>query len=310
MAGARLEIRERRERQRDLAEARGMMRVIGVEVRTTGPAKSELTRHRVVARDGRCIVIAVPHLDRDQAIGHESWDRVVQAHQAGMRQRGHPASGPDDSRDLADRRAEARNERRPAFRDEAIERITAIGGVSSGDQRIGDVWAADRATAAGRHASQQLIAIERHAEIRQPRDHRLDAATAIVPLRAKELDERRVIRIEEVTEDVDVAGPLDRRDFDAGHETHAVPRRGIRRFRQTCGRVVIGDAENGKARGAGLGNELRRRERAVGGGRVKMEVDHTENDEPHPQVDFAFGFLIVKPPPVTLSTKSTSAPRR
>ena len=34
------------------------------------------------------------------------------------------------------------------------------------------------------------------------------------------------------------------------------------------------------------------------------------NDEPHPQVDFAFGFLIVNPPPVTLSTKSTSAPSR
>ena len=37
---------------------------------------------------------------------------------------------------------------------------------------------------------------------------------------------------------------------------------------------------------------------------------YTLNEEPQPQVDFAFGFLIVKPPPVTLSTKSTSAPRR
>ena len=32
------------------------------------------------------------------------------------------------------------------------------------------------------------------------------------------------------------------------------------------------------------------------------------NDEPHPQVDLAFGFLMVKPPPMLLSTKSTSAP--
>src|SRR5947207_14764503 len=38
--------------------------------------------------------------------------------------------------------------------------------------------------------------------------------------------------------------------------------------------------------------------------------NYTLKDEPQPQVDFAFGFLIVKPPPVTLSTKSTSAPRR
>src|SRR5687768_8621711 len=37
---------------------------------------------------------------------------------------------------------------------------------------------------------------------------------------------------------------------------------------------------------------------------------YTLKDDPQPQVDFAFGFLIVKPPPVTLSTKSTSAPLR
>ena len=34
------------------------------------------------------------------------------------------------------------------------------------------------------------------------------------------------------------------------------------------------------------------------------------NELPHPQVDVAFGFLIVNPPPVTVSTKSTSAPFR
>ena len=39
-------------------------------------------------------------------------------------------------------------------------------------------------------------------------------------------------------------------------------------------------------------------------------LGYTLNDEPQPQVDLAFGFLMVKPPPVTLSTKSTSAPFR
>src|SRR5262245_28030509 len=37
---------------------------------------------------------------------------------------------------------------------------------------------------------------------------------------------------------------------------------------------------------------------------------YTLKDWPQPQVDVAFGFLIVKPPPVTVSTKSTSAPLR
>jgi hypothetical protein len=32
-----------------------------------------------------------------------------------------------------------------------------------------------------------------------------------------------------------------------------------------------------------------------------------EKDDPQPQVDLAFGFLIVNPPPVIVSTKSTSA---
>src|ERR1051326_7437040 len=32
---------------------------------------------------------------------------------------------------------------------------------------------------------------------------------------------------------------------------------------------------------------------------------YTLKDWPHPHVDVAFGFLIVKPPPVTVSTKST-----
>ena len=36
-------------------------------------------------------------------------------------------------------------------------------------------------------------------------------------------------------------------------------------------------------------------------------VYSVEYDEPQPQVDFAFGFLIVKPPPVMVSMKSTSA---
>ena len=36
----------------------------------------------------------------------------------------------------------------------------------------------------------------------------------------------------------------------------------------------------------------------------------TLNELPQPQVDVAFGFLMVKPPPVIVSTKSTSAPVR
>ena len=43
---------------------------------------------------------------------------------------------------------------------------------------------------------------------------------------------------------------------------------------------------------------------------IQRDLYSTENDWPQPQVDLAFGFLMVKPPPVTVSTKSTSAPPR
>src|SRR6185503_15694036 len=43
---------------------------------------------------------------------------------------------------------------------------------------------------------------------------------------------------------------------------------------------------------------------------ANRERQSTENEEPQPQVDVACGFLIVKPPPVIVSTKSTSAPVR
>src|SRR5687767_258018 len=49
----------------------------------------------------------------------------------------------------------------------------------------------------------------------------------------------------------------------------------------------------------------------IGKGRLHGKArPYTLNDWPQPQVDVAFGFLIVKPPPVTVSTKSTSAPFR
>ena len=40
------------------------------------------------------------------------------------------------------------------------------------------------------------------------------------------------------------------------------------------------------------------------------DENYALNDDPQPQVELAFGFLMVKPPPVMVSTKSTSAPFR
>ena len=45
-------------------------------------------------------------------------------------------------------------------------------------------------------------------------------------------------------------------------------------------------------------------------GKLQGLRQSTLKDEPQPQVEVAFGFLMVKPPPVMVSTKSTSAPFR
>ena len=64
------------------------------------------------------------------------------------------------------------------------------------------------------------------------------------------------------------------------------------------------------ARTAAAGGPMRLNELGGGRNRHSSGIAQALNDEPHPQVDFAFGFLMVKPPPMVLSTKSTSAPLR
>ena len=71
----------------------------------------------------------------------------------------------------------------------------------------------------------------------------------------------------------------------------------------------------------GMNSKWRERRGAIGPGLTRPFVSgcgrvrrrrplRCVNDEPQPHVDVAFGFLIVNPPPVTVSTKSTSAPFR
>ena len=86
LASPRLEILEGIERQCHAAESGRMMRMIGVEIRTTRSAEPELTGHGVVALDRRRIVIAVPHLEGAQAIRRKPRDGIVLPHQRGVRQ--------------------------------------------------------------------------------------------------------------------------------------------------------------------------------------------------------------------------------
>ena len=100
-------------------------------------------------------VIAVPHLERRQARRGVARDPIVDGEQARMRERRDPA-GPRDGRDdLADAGAAARDERRLAVAQQAVERVSAIGGVAGRDERVGDERTADAPAAGGRGRRQQ-----------------------------------------------------------------------------------------------------------------------------------------------------------
>ena len=191
-----------------------------------------------------------------------------------MRERRDAACGTDDGRHLADRRTAAGYECRAALRDEAVERVAAIRRVSGRDERIGDVRPSDGAAAAGRHAAQQPFTVERHAELRQPRDHRLDAAAPVFALSIEEDDEGRVIGIDEVAEDVDVTPAFDRGDLDPGDESHTVLRGGSGRLGQAGGGVVVGEADDREPEAGGPRHQRLRRQSAVGRGRMEVEIDH------------------------------------
>jgi hypothetical protein len=75
---------------------------------------------------------------------------------------------------------------------------------------------------------------------------------------------------------VHVAAVRDGADLDARYEVDTGVTRRVTRGIAAGGRVVIGDADDRKARGARLMNELRRRQCAVGGGRVQVQIDQAE----------------------------------
>jgi hypothetical protein len=79
-----------------------------------------------------------------------------------------------------------------------------------------------------------------------------------------------------------VPSVLNGSDFDAGYQLDAGGARRIARGVDARRRVVIGDADNGKARSAGLEYEIRRSKRAVRRGRMYVKVDQMLNAERGP----------------------------
>ena len=93
---------------------------------------------------------------------------------------------------------------------------------------------------------------------------------------------RRGVRVLAVTDHDSTEGLAEARaaavdvtvDLDAGHDLEGTAARGlVERLGQPLGGVVIGNGEHAHAPPRGLPHELTRRQGAVGGRRVRMEVD-------------------------------------
>ena len=292
----------------DSEHAGAMAGAVAVKIRPARDGEAEVPGQGAVARFGRGVVIDVPGFERVQARGGERGQEIVALRDPGVRERGDPAGLVDDGDDLLGTSASARHKGGAAELEKAAEGLVAREDVAGSQQRRGHVGPADALAARG--GGENRRDIDRCTKRGKPLAHLSDSAQPVLMLAVEKRAQARAGRIDEIAEHVHIAPVGNRADFDPRDELDAGFARGGRRRLAAGGRVVIGDAENGKARSAGLSNELRRRQGAVGGGRVKVKVDQTLNEDPQPQVDLAFGFLMVKPPPVTLSTKSTSAPRR
>ena len=100
---------------------------------------------------------------------------------------GRDTSGARDSRDdLRHAGAAARDERRLVVAEQAVERISAIDGVSGRDKRVGDERSADAPAAGGRRRREEGIDIDAAIQRLQPLGHLTHALHARRPLRLEE----------------------------------------------------------------------------------------------------------------------------
>ena len=93
--------------------------------------------------------------------------------------------------DLGAGDAAARHERRPAVAEQALERIAAVGGVTGGDQRVGDVRPADAPAAAVAPRPRSAVDVDGIAELARAASAISSPAAADRPLPAQERRQRR-----------------------------------------------------------------------------------------------------------------------
>ena len=194
-----------------------------------------------------------------------------------MRERRNAARAIDDTYDIGGRRTGPRNECRPAFANQLIERLARIHRMARSDKGRGHHGTAEGpAAGAGRH---QCITVDRFPHSGKLVGHRADATHAICPLPLEELGKGGVGGIEEVTEHMHVSTLVHGGNFDAGHERDS--RCGRRTLDLVQGRdgIVVGHAHRPDAGPPGEIDERRWFAETVRRSRVQMKIDHANRGQ-------------------------------
>ena len=222
---------------------------LAVKIGAARHEQAQLARQRPVARLGRRVVIRMSHFDRvETGLREPRQDVIALRETPGWATDASPFARCTTSITSSGDAPSPRNVRGPAEFQEAPERVVARLHVAGGEQRGGDLRPADAPPACG--GRENRCGIDRAAERGQPVAHRQNASDAIRTLASRGTRAAPATRIDEVAEHVQVAPVGDGADLDARHELAGptdVPRPA--RPRDAGGRVVIGDADDGQARG-------------------------------------------------------------
>src|SRR5207247_4320520 len=137
--------------------------------------------------------------------------------------------------------------------------------------RLGHVGAAGRAFL---HEREDLGGIDRYPELGETLANSVDSAPALFTLLAEERLKPLRVPVEAIAEDVDLGARHVAVDLETRNDLERRERaRLVHRVRKPARRVVVGDGEDADAVLRRQPYELTRRQRAVGRGRVRVEVD-------------------------------------
>ncbi len=154
--------------------------------------------------------------------------------------------------------------------DEPVERVSTVNAVSSGDERISDVWPTNTAGCA-RH---DVLPGDRHAESTEPLDDALVPPVTTGGDLLKPRRQRPWTRLGEVAEQVERATLDEHGQLDPSDDANACDRPGSGSLRDPADGVVIGQGQHRHTRLDSASDEGGRRQRAVACRRVGVKLKH------------------------------------